>query len=57
MVTSPPVVGNITAQDDYTHPLGSETNFNESVSEIPDRGDLQLFSTEYLRSIQGTYCP
>ncbi|HSE43933.1 MAG TPA: hypothetical protein VLA89_01245 [Gemmatimonadales bacterium] len=25
------IVGNVTAEDDYTHPLGAEENFNESV--------------------------
>jgi len=25
------IVGNIKAEDDYTHPLGAEENFNESV--------------------------
>ena len=29
MVTA--ILGDITAQDDYTHPLGPETNFNESM--------------------------
>ena len=25
------IVGNVSPQDDYTHPLGPEENFNESV--------------------------
>ncbi len=27
----PKIIGNITPEDDYTHPLGPESNFNESV--------------------------
>jgi hypothetical protein len=30
-MVSAPVYGNITAEDDYTHPLGPEPNFNESM--------------------------
>jgi hypothetical protein len=30
-MVSAPVYGNVTAQDDYTHPLGPEPNFNESM--------------------------
>ena len=30
MVTAT-ILGDITAQDDYTHPLGPESNFNESM--------------------------
>ena len=26
------IFGDITGKDDYTHPLGPESNFNESVS-------------------------
>ena len=25
------IIGNLTPEDDYTHPVGPETNFNESV--------------------------
>jgi hypothetical protein len=31
MVTTPQVFGNVQAKDDYTHPLGPEKNFNESM--------------------------
>jgi hypothetical protein len=31
MVTQPLILGDITAQDDYTHSLGPESNFNESM--------------------------
>ena len=32
---SVPVIGNVVADDDYLHPLGPESNFNESMYFAP----------------------
>ena len=40
------IIGNIKPEDDYTHPLGPEQNFNESVYfNFFDRIEVALFAS------------